>query len=62
MKSLIENYMNGNLSECRRQAKRHSRASIENALVEMLGYTNEKAYLTALWMKTGEGFQAACDA
>lgn len=62
MKSLIGNYVNGNLSECRRQAKRHPLASIARALVEMLGYTNEKASLAALWMKTGEGFQAACDA
>ena len=62
MKNLITNYINGNLAEARRAAKRHSFATIAWTLVEECGYSTEKARLTARWLKTGEGYQAACDA
>lgn len=62
MKSMIENYHNGNLTAARKQAKRHSHAAIRAALQETLGYSLNKAALTADYLKTGEGFQAACDA
>lgn len=62
MKSLISNYVNGNLRDARKQAARHSHAAIRSALMESLGYSLHKAALTADWLKTGEGFQAACDA
>ena len=61
MKNLITNYINGNLAEARRAAKRYSFARITNAFF-YLGYSAEKARLTARWLKTGEGYQAACDA
>lgn len=62
MKTLIENYQNGNLKAARNAAKRFSYAALREALMEMLGYSLNKAALTADWLKTGEGFQAACDA
>lgn len=62
MKTLIDNYVNGNLKDARKAAKRHSHAALRAALMEMLGYSMNKAALTADWLKTGEGFQAACDA
>lgn len=62
MKTMIENYVNGNLATARKQAKRHSHAAIRAALQESLGYSLNKAALTADWLKTGENFQAACDA
>ena len=62
MKTLIANYVNGNLKDARRAAKRFSHATIRAALMESLGYSLHKAALTADWLKTGEGFQAACDA
>ena len=62
MKNLLANYIDGNLAEARRAAKRHSFASIAWTLVEGWGYSAEKAGLTAHWLKTGEGYQAACDA
>lgn len=61
MKTMIENYINGNLSTARKQAKRFSHKAIREALMDY-GYSTNKATLTADWLKTGEGFQAACDA
>ena len=62
MKTMIENYVNGNLRDARRQAKRHSHRDIRDALQAMLGYSERMAALTADWLKTGFGFQEACDA
>lgn len=62
MNSLLNNYQNGNLSTARKQARRFSHAAIRSALVELLGYSANKAALTADFLKTGKGFQAACDA
>lgn len=61
MKQLIENYINGNLSEARKRARRYSVGKIRLALIEH-GYSFKKATLTAEFLKTGEGWQAACDA
>jgi hypothetical protein len=58
MKSLIENYINGNLSDARKQAKKYSQSKIREALLEY-GFSELKAALVAAWLKTGAGFQAA---
>jgi hypothetical protein len=62
MKTLIENFINGNLTTARKQAKRFSLSDIRRALQDDYGYSPLKAALSAGWLKTGEGFQDACDA
>lgn len=62
MKSLIENYINGNLATARSQARRFSYARIALALRNDYGFSVNKANLVAHWLKTGEGWQASCDA
>ena len=62
MNTLIENYINGNLTTARKQAKRYSQSAIRHALQDEYGYSPIKAALTAAWLKTGEGWQEACDA
>lgn len=62
MNSLIENYINGNLSAARKQARRFSQNAIRHALRDEYGFSPLKASLVALWLKTGEGWQEACDA
>jgi len=62
MKSLVNNYLNGNLATARKQARRFTHAAIRAALQDELGYSEHKAALTADYLKTGDGFQAACDA
>jgi hypothetical protein len=61
MKSLIQNYINGNLTTARQQAKRFTHRAIREAL-QLCGYSLNKATLTADYLKTGKGFQEACDA
>lgn len=62
MKTLLENFINGNLTTARKQAKRFSHVAIRTALVEDYGFSLNKAALTADYLKTGTGLQAACDA
>lgn len=61
MTALVANYENGNLSDARNQAVKRSGLAIATALVAR-GYSENKARLVARWLKTGEGWQAACDA
>ncbi len=62
MNSLINNYINGNITDARKQGKRHSQDAIRRALIEEYGFSELKAALTAAHIKTGEGWQEACDA
>ncbi len=62
MNALIENYINGNLSTARRQAKRHSFNRIWKALHLDFGFSTKKATLVAYWLKTGFAWQESCDA
>ena len=62
METMIDNFINGNVSTARKQAKRFTHGAIREALVDLYGFSEHKAALTADFLKTGEGFQAACDA
>lgn len=62
METMIANYVNGNLSDARRQARRFSRLAIFAALRETTGYSVKKANLVARYLKTGRGWQESCDA
>lgn len=62
MQTMLENFINGNLTDAKRQAKRFSHSAIRNALMDDYGYSANKAALTADYLKTGTGFQSACDA
>ena len=62
MKTMLENFINGNLAAARKSARRFPHAAIRAALVEEYGYSLNKAALTTDWLKNGTGFQAACDA
>jgi hypothetical protein len=61
MESLINNLINGNLTDARRQARRFSQGKIVKALLQFQ-FSEVKALRAALYLKTGEGFQAYCDA
>jgi len=62
METLINNLVNGNLTEARKSATRFSQVKLYEALQEMLGYSDNKAARCSMWLKTGEGWQAYCDA
>jgi len=60
MNSMLENYINGNLTTAKQQAKRFSLAK----LLAFLGdhYAPAAAQAVALYLKGKGAFQAACDA
>lgn len=62
MRNMIENYINGNLTDAKRLAKRHSWAAIFAELRESWGYTEDMARTTADYLKGKGSYQAACDA
>lgn len=57
---MINNLINGNLSDARKQAKRRSLMSIRNHLLS-LGWSNKRATYAANYLKTGNGFQLYAD-
>ena len=61
MQQMVETYINGNISDARKSAKRRSHKDIRDAFLDF-GYSFYKATLTADFLKTGIGFQEACDA
>jgi len=61
LNTMIDNFINGNITTARKQAKRFNLAFIRTGFIE-IGYSFEKAQLIADFLKTGDGFQAACDA
>lgn len=62
MKALIETFINGNLTDARTKARRHSARKLREAFMEHAGYSFKKAQLAAEYLKTGTGFQEYCDA
>lgn len=62
MQNLIDNLINGNLTDARKLAKRHKLGAIVEFCERELGWTLAKAYRAAVYLKTGEGFQAFSDA
>lgn len=49
---MIENLINGNLKDAKRQARRFSQDRIQRYLM-VLGWTEAKAHLGAIYLKTG---------
>lgn len=61
MKNLINNYINGNLTTAKTQARRRSFMSILTALQDY-GYGQVSALAITAFLKGQGTFQAACDA
>lgn len=64
MKTLINNYINGNLTTAKAQARRFSSLAIVAALREDYDYPASTAILVASWLKgvAGVTFQQVADA
>jgi hypothetical protein len=62
MKSLLNNLLNGNLTDAKQQAARYGLFDIARAAVEQLGYSRNKAIMAAAYLKGRCTFQAYCDA
>jgi hypothetical protein len=61
MENMIDNLINGNCTEARKMSKRFTVYRIVDHLTD-LGWTQDRAFKCARFLKTGEGFQAYCDA
>ena len=62
MESMIQNLLNGNLKDAKRQAKKFAVGVITDYLHHDLGWTTTKSVAAADYLKTGKGFQEYCDA
>lgn len=58
---MIENFINGNLTTAKKQARRHSFQRIADTLHEEYGYSIAKSLATAGYLKGFVTFQRACD-
>lgn len=62
MKTVIENYINGNLTDAKKGAKNYSDRSLAIFMVENFGYEPSKARIIAYYLKGHATYQMACDA
>lgn len=62
MQTMIENLINGNLKDARRQARGKGMMRIATYLRLELGWSLHRATAAAYYLKTGEGWQDYCDA
>ena len=58
---MIENMIDGNLKQARKQAKNYSFEKIVLTLHDEWCYSLAKAAMSAIWLKSGECYQLACD-
>jgi hypothetical protein len=61
MQRMIDNLINGNLKEAKKQAKRYRQADIMQWCTDN-GYGFEKAVAMAMYLKNQIDFQQYCDA
>lgn len=61
MESMVQNLVNGNLMEAKKQAKKFSCKVISDYLRYDFGWTTTKSVAAADYLKTGNGFQEYCD-
>ena len=61
MKALIDNLINGNLRDARRQAKRFSLRKIADAIQEECGYSFHRSVMAAYFLKNQCTWQEYCD-
>jgi phage terminase large subunit-like protein len=60
--TVIDNFINGNLTEAKKGAKRYDGLKIQRTLIDEYGYSQNKAEKTAGYLKGLVSFQTACDA
>lgn len=61
MQTMIDNLINGNLKDAKKQAKHKTLYAIYQYMLD-LGYTKNKALASAAYLKEELDYQAYCDA
>ena len=59
---MLNNLINGNISDAKAQAKRFSLERISNFFVTDCGWDRDTSWPIAGFLKTGQNWQEACDA
>lgn len=59
---MIDNWINGNISTARTQAKRTTAEKIADHLTSEHHWDNGNAWILAAYLKGADNWQAACDA
>jgi hypothetical protein len=62
LERLFDDLINGNLTDAKRQAKRHSALRIIAHAREVMGWPPHRALKAAEYLKEGGSFQEYCDA
>lgn len=62
MKTLLDNLVNGNLTDAKKQAQRYDLFTIARNAAVYLGYSRNKAIMAGAYLKGRCTFQAYCDA
>jgi hypothetical protein len=62
MSQVIDDFINGNLTDAKRRAAKVSAISLIRNMQNDYGYSAEKAIAVAAYLKGEGSFQAACDA
>jgi hypothetical protein len=62
MKQMIENLINGNLTDARKRSKQFSMGRIAKYCIVHLEWSESRAWCAAHFLKTGLGWQDYCDA
>ena len=62
MKTMIDNLINGNLKDAKKQAKRFKQDDIMQYCIDEYGMSFEKAVASAMWLKNQIEYQQYCDA
>ena len=62
LERIVHDLINGNLTDARKRAKRVSKLNLIFGFQDIAGYSANKAVYATKYLKTGEGFQAYCDA
>lgn len=56
VKHCLDNFINGNLSDARRQAKRYSSRTLHDTLEDQYGFSFDRSYRIVHYLKTGRDF------
>lgn len=62
MQTLIETFLNGNLTDAKAKAKRFNHRALRQGFEELAGFSVRKAALAADFLKGLGSFQEYCDA
>lgn len=62
LSSLVDNWINGNRTDAKKQAQRFTQWTLWEYLTQYRDWSSANAAAVAVYLKGGDNYQAACDA